>query len=68
VDDLVVGTLKKRRIDRAHRLDTFGRESGGEEYRVFLSDTDVEELSRYSLGKMREAGAARHRPGDADDV
>jgi hypothetical protein len=41
---------------------------GGEEDGVLLGDADVEELAGQLGRELREAGAARHRPGDADDA
>ena len=41
VDDLVVGALEERRVDRAHRLGALEREAGGQEHRVLLGDADV---------------------------
>ena len=68
VDDLIVGALQERRVDRAHRLDVAGRRAGRKTYRVRFGDADVEIARRERLGELGEAGAVGHRGGDADDA
>lgn len=48
VNDLVVGALKKCRINGANGTETFRGKAGREQYGVLLGNTDVEELPRHS--------------------
>ena len=68
VDDHVVGALHEGRVDRQERLQSLRREPAGEERGVFLGNPDVV----VTIGMLRlekaEAGAARHRAGDGDDL
>ena len=66
VDDLVEPALEERRVDRRHRLHSLEREPGREQHGVLLGDPDVVVLVGHLLGQHRQAGAARHRGGDAD--
>ena len=68
VDDHVVGALHEGGVDREKRLEALRREAAGEERGVLLGDADVEISVGMRLGKMDEAGAARHRAGDGDDL
>ena len=68
MDDLIIAALEEGRIDRAERLVAFGREAGGEGDRMLLGDADVERALGKDLLKEIEAGAARHRRGDRDDL
>ncbi len=66
--DLVVAALQERRIDRAERLEAFGRKAGRERHRMLFGDADVEGAGRERLLEDVDAGARRHRRGDADDL
>ena len=68
VDDLVVAALQEGRIDRAERLVALGRKTGGERHRMLLGDADVEGAVGERLVEDVDAGARRHRRGDADDL
>ena len=68
VHHLVVAALQEGRIDRAERLVAFGRQAGGERHRMLLGDADVEGALRKHLLEQIDAGARRHRGGDADDL
>ena len=68
VHDLVVAALQEGRIDRAERLVALGRKAGGEGHRMLLGDADVEGALGEGLVEDVDAGAGRHRGGDADDL
>ena len=68
MDDLVIAALQEGRIDRAERLVAFGRKAGGEGHRMLLGDADVEGAVGEGLVEDVDAGARRHRRGDADDL
>ena len=68
VHDLVVAALQEGRIDRAERLVALGRKARGEGHRVLLGDADVEGALGEGLVEDVDAGAGRHRRGDADDL
>ena len=68
MDDLVVAALQEGRIDRAERLVAFGGKAGGEGHRMLLGDADVEGAVGEGLVEDVDAGARRHRRGDADDL
>ena len=68
VDDLVIAALQEGRIDRAERLVAFGRKTGRERHRMLLGDADVEGAVGEGLVEDVDAGARRHRRGDADDL
>ena len=66
MDDLVVGALQERRIDRAERLESFDREPGGKGHRMLLGDPDIEHPLRKAFGEFVEPSSRRHRRGDGD--
>jgi hypothetical protein len=68
VDDLVVGALQERRVDRRHRLAALEREARGEQDRLLLGDPDVEVVLGLGDLQQAEAGAGVHRGGDPDDA
>ncbi len=68
VDDLVVGALQERGVDRDHRLDPLEGEPGGEQDRLLLGDADVEVALGHRLLEHAQAGAGVHRGRDADDA
>ncbi len=68
VHDLIVGALKKRRVDRAERLIPFCREAGSEGDRVLLGDADVEAAVGERLVEQVEAGAVGHGGVDRHDL
>ncbi len=66
VDDLVVGALQERRVDRGHRLAALQRETGREQDRLLLGDADVViAVGQLALEDV-QAGARVHRGGDPD--
>ena len=68
VDDVVVGALEERRVDRGHGTEAARRHAGRERDRVRLGDADVEESRRVRLRDRRGACPTRHRRRDGDDV
>jgi hypothetical protein len=68
VEDLIVGTLEKGRVDRYHRALAAGCEAGRERDRVLLADPDVEEAFGDRLGEEVKAGPLRHRGRDRHDA
>ena len=68
VDDLVVAALQEGRVDRAERLVAFGGKAGRKGHRMLLGDADVEGAVGEGLVEDVDAGAGRHRGGDADDL
>ena len=68
VDDLVVGALQERRVDRADRLHAARRQPRHRTDRMRLGDPDVEVAMRETLGELREARAVGHRRRDPDDA
>ena len=68
VHDLVIGALEEGRIDGAERLHAFGRQPGREGHGMLLRDADVVGAFRKGLLEEVDAGAGRHRGGDADDA
>ena len=68
VNDHVVGALHKGRVNREERLQSLGRETAGEERRVFFRDSDVEVTGGMLGLEKSEAGAAGHRRSDGHDL
>ncbi len=68
VDDVVVGTLQERRIDRDEGTDTARRHPGSKRDGVPLGDTDVEEPLRMLLREDVQSRPAGHRRCDGHDV
>ena len=68
VDDLVVRALKECRVDGDKRLVALCRQSRSESDRVLFRNSDVECAVRKGLGKNVDAGAARHRGRNGDDL
>ena len=66
VDDLVVGALQERRVDRRDRLAPLEREPGGEQHRLLLGDPDVEVAVGQLALEDVQPGAGVHRGGDPD--
>ena len=52
VDELVVGALRERRIERDDGVHARGRHAGGQRHRVLLGDADVEEALRVRLAGL----------------
>ena len=68
VQDLVVGTLGKRRIEREHGLPARRRKACGKRRRMLLSDAHIEEARRVLLAKRAQTRAVGHRRRDGDDI
>ena len=68
VDDLIIGPLQERRVDREDRDEPALGHTAGEGHREFLRDTDVEEPVREPLRVLFEPGAEGHGRRDGDDV
>ena len=68
VHDLIVAALQESRVDRAERLEAFGGEACRERHRMLLGNADIEGAVGESLAEDIDAGAARHRRGDGDDL
>ena len=66
VDDLVIGALQERRVDRRHRLAALERQPGREQDRLLLGDADVVVAVRQRALQQVQAGARVHRRGDPD--
>ena len=68
VQDLVVGTLGERRIEREHGLPARRCKACGKRRRMLLSDAHVEEARRVLLAKSAQTRAVGHRRRDGDDI
>ena len=68
VDQLVVGALQERRVDRDHGPRTLAGQAGGERHGVLFGDRDVEVAVGKALLEFDQAGALAHRGRDADDA
>jgi len=68
VDQLIVGALQERRIDRDDRLHAVSGEPAREGHRMLLGDADVEIPVREALFELHHAGALAHGRRDADDA
>ena len=66
--DHVVGALHECGVDREEGREAFAREACGEERGVLLGDAGVEVARGVFLSESDEAGAARHRAGDGDEL
>ena len=66
--DLIVASLQERRINRAKRLEAFGRQARREGYGMLLGDADVERPLRKRLGEYVDASACGHRRRHGDDA
>ena len=60
MDQLVVGTLQERGIDRHHRLQPFAGQPGGESHRMLLGNADVVIAVRKAPVKLDHARAFAH--------
>ena len=60
MDNLIVGTLRKSRIDGADRKVSGKRESAGESYFMLLRYSDVKETLWESFSKAGKSGAVTH--------
>ena len=65
VDQLIVGALEERRVDRHHRLHAFAGHAGRQRHRVLLGDGDIEVTLRVALAEGHQVRAFLHRRGDA---
>src|SRR5262249_36489228 len=68
VDQLIVTALKKRGVDRADRLQTFTRHTGGERDAVLFGNTDVESPVGKLLERSADTCAVGHRGSQSDDL
>ena len=68
VQDLVVSTLGKRRIEREHGLPARRRKACSKRRRMLLSDAHIEEARRILLAKRAQTRAVGHRRRDGDDI
>ena len=68
MDNLVVGALEERRINRGKRLQAFRRHSCGEGDGMLLGDAHVEATLRKALGENVQSGARRHRCRNGDNA
>jgi hypothetical protein len=66
VDDLVIGALQERRVDRRDGLAALQGQAGGEQDRLLLCDADVEVAVGQLALEDVEPGAGVHRGGDPD--
>ena len=64
VQQLIIGTLQKGRVDRDHRLQSVARHARGEGHRVLLGDADVEIPLGETGRKCHQARALTHRRRD----
>src|SRR5919112_4879849 len=67
VDDLIVGSLEKRRIDADDGAHSLRGETRGEGDRMLLGDSDIEKAIRIGHLELDERSSGRHRRGDGDD-
>src|SRR6267378_1779070 len=68
VNELIVGALQERRVDRHHRLQAVRGHPRGEGHRMLLGDRDVEIAIGETLGELDQAGALAHRRRDGNDA
>src|SRR6185437_14585154 len=68
MDELVVGALQERRIDRDNRLQALHGEARREGNRVLFGDRDVEIAIGEALREFDESRALAHCRRDADDA
>jgi hypothetical protein len=68
VNQLIVGTLEKRRIDGDDRLHPFASESRRERKRVLLGDADIEIPIRIFAGEANQPRTLAHRRRDAHEA
>ena len=66
VDQLVVGALQERRVDRDHRPHAVAGKPGRKGDRVLLGDADIEVAVRELLLEAHQPRAFAHRRRDAD--
>ena len=59
VDQLVVGALQERRVDRHHRARALAGHAGGERHRVLLGDRHVEVAIREAASRTRRGPSPR---------
>jgi hypothetical protein len=68
VDQLVVGALQERRVDRDDRLHAVAGEAGRERHRVLFCDAHVEVALRVLLLEAHQPGTLAHRGSDPDET
>ena len=66
--DLVIGPLQEGGIDRAERLEAFGREARGKSHGMLFGNADIKHPLGKLLGEFVKAGSRRHGGGDGDDL
>ena len=60
VNDLIERALKKSRVDRADRFQSFARKTSGKGHTVLFRDADIEGSIRKSHQRVAHARAVRH--------
>ena len=68
MDDLVVGTLEKRRVNRNHGQKPLAGKARRKADGVFFRHADVKEAARMAVLEEVEACAVLHGSGDATDA
>ena len=68
VDQLVVGALQERRVNRDDRPQAFAGKARGERHGVLFGDGDVEIAVGKTLRELDQSRAFTHRGRDADDA
>src|ERR1700689_3125663 len=68
MDQLIVGSLQKRRVNGDHRLETLAGEPGRECDGVLFRNRNVEITVREPLGVLDQSGSLAHRRRYADDL
>ena len=68
VNELVIGALQERRIDRHNRLEAFARESCGKRDGVLLGDSDIEIAIGKELRKAHQPRAFAHGRRNSDQT
>ena len=66
VNQLVIGALQKRRINRHYRFVAIARQTGSKGQRVLFGDADVKIAVGKFLGETYQARTLAHRRGNAD--
>ena len=68
VNELIVGALQERRVDRDHRPQALCGHPRGEGHRMLLGDRDVEIAIGETFGELDQPRALAHRRRDGNDA
>ena len=65
---LIISALQKGRVNRGKRFEAFAGQTGGEGYRMLLSDADIKTAFRIFLRKFIQPRTRRHGSGNGDNL